>query len=466
MNRKLRQLLSLFLTCVIGVQCITGCGSNGDDSAPKSSRVLITEDKIEESFIYEQNVDEEYYTESFLAENLIFEDNTYECVVDENIISEGYYFEMTVTENVIEDVRKQLPEELEDYDIDWPAVIAKFSVGTIIIIATGVVYSHFPSTYYVIASPVEVGRDAVIGGAIAASINVGTQEIKAGGNLPEEAIKKYAVEGFADGYMWGAITSVLRCVSKNIKRPSSLVSETGDKLKIAWSGAVLDATGNVVGKAYYAKDGIYILKEAVGVTAVEIFDMAGKQVVDATAEQLAAIAAKRLPVNAVLSLGDGAARQICRTDAEGVIYSINGELLKNTTYRLGNAVYKTDTLGRIAKVTFDSLELKDSSRARRIIANSINEIGKGYEVAGDQRGHIIADRFNGNNTLANMVAMSAEANQGQYAAIEDIWADALEKGQNVSGSITFSYTEQSFRPDNFKVVYDIGEGLVTKIIVN
>lgn len=466
MNRKLRQLLSLFLACVICVQCLAGCGSSETDSTPQSSGILITENKIEESFIYEENIDEKYYTESFIAENLIFEDNTYEYVVDENVIAEGYYFEITITENAIEDVRKQLPEELEEYDIDWPAVIAKFSVGTTIIVATGVVGYYFPSTYYVIATPVEVGVEAVIGGAIAAAINVGIQELKAGGDLPAEAVRKYAVEGFADGYMWAAITSVLRCVSKNVKRPSSLTSETGEILKIAWSGAVSDAAGNVVGNAYYAKDGIYILKEAAGVTAVELFDLAGQQVVNATAEQLAAIAAKRLPANAVLALGEGTARQICRTDAEGVIYSINGELLKNTTYRLGSAIYKTDALGRIVEVSFDSLELKDPGRARRIIVNTINEIGKGYEVAGDQRGHIIADRFNGNNTLANMVAMSADANQGQYAAIEDIWAEALANGQNVSGSITFSYTEQSFRPDNFKVVYDIGEGLVTKIIVN
>lgn len=462
--RRLKQIISFLLVFVLCSQLLIGCGNN--NASFNSSGVLIKETTIDEKFIKEDKIDEQFYSEQFITENVIYEDGIYEYIVDDIVIGEGYCFQVTITENFEEEILSQLPPEIEDYDIDWPAVIAKFAVGTTIIIATGVVGYFCPSTYYVMASPVEVGTEALIGGAMAAAIEVGINELKAGGNLSEDAVKKYAIEGFADGYMWGAITSVLRVTAKNIKRPSSLTSESGEVLKIALDGAVKNASGKVLGKAYYAKDGIYILKEAGGVTAVELFDAAGKKIVNATAEQLAAIAGKKLPANTVLALGEGTVAQICRTDAEGVIYSINGELLKNTTYKLGNAVYKTDSLGRIIEVSFDKLELKEAGRPRKIITNTINEIGKGYELPGDQRGHIIADRFNGNNTLANMVPMSADANQGQYAAIEDLWAEALTDGKNVTGSLSFTYSGESFRPDRFKVTYDIGEGLISKIIVN
>lgn len=466
MGVRMRRYFSVLLAFVMIVQLLTGCGNETASSNKQSSGILITESKIDEQFITEEKIDEKYYTERFITENLIYEDGIYEYVVDEVVVGEGYCFEVTITENTIEELNALLPPELEDYDINWPAVIGKFAVGTTIIIATGVVGYFCPSTYYVMATPVEVGAEALIGGAMAAAIDVGIHELKTGGNLSEEGIKKYAIEGFADGYMWAAITSVLRVSAKNMKMPHSLTTETGEVCKIALNGAVTNAAGKTLGKAYRAKDGIYILKEVGGVTAVELFDSAGKQIANATVEQMAAIVGKHLPANAVLRLGEDVAAQICRTDAQGVIYSVNGELLKNVTYKIGNAVYKTDSIGRIVEVSFEQLELKDPGRGRRIIANTINEIGKGYELPGDQRGHIIADRFNGNNTLANMVPMSADANQGQYAAIEDIWAEALSEGKNVSGSLSFSYSGDSFRPDRFKVLYDLGEGLVTKIIVN
>ena len=466
MKKKITRVLSLILICILLVQVLSGCKSKKQGTVLQQNGILITENKIEEQYIYEQKMDEEYFSEDYIAENVSFENGIYEYIIDSIVVGECRCFEITIGEHTEEEILEQLPEEIEDYEINWPAVIGKFAVGTTIIVATGVVGYYCPSTYYVVATPVEVGIDALIGGAIAAALEVGINELKTGGQLPEAGIKKYSIEGFADGFMWGAITSVLRVTSKNIARPHSLTTETGEVCKIALNGAVKDSAGKALGNAYYAKDGIYVLKEAGKKNVVELFDLSGKQVVNGTVEQLAALAENRLPSNATLCLGEEAAAQVCKTDADGVIYCINNELQKNITYKLGNAIYKTDSAGRIAEVVFDKLELKDPGRGRRVIANTINEIGKGFELAKDQRGHIIGDRFNGDNTLANMVPMSPEANQGQYKAIEDIWEEALKNGKNVSGTIKFSYTKNSFRPDQFKVVYDIGQGPVTNIVIN
>lgn len=450
------------MVALLCFQFLLGCADSDSDYSPKSSVVYISENKIEENFVYEKSVEEELFSESFIIENFVVEEGIYECVVDEVVIAEGYYFEVTIGENSIEEIRSQLPEEIEDYDIDWTAVIAKFAVGTTVIVATGVVGAYVPSTYFVVASPIEVGAEAVLGGAISAALEVGKQEFKAGGDLPEEGIKKYAIEGFADGYMWGAITSVIRIKSKNLERTAKLIDELGNVLEILKDGTVKDAAGKVLGKAYWSENGIYLVKEGTKKATIELFDNAGKKIVNPTAEQLALCAESRLPKNALLALGE----QVCRTDSEGMIYRIDNELVKNTTYKIDNVLYRTDDMGRIVEVSFDNLELKEAGRSRKVIADFINDIGKGNELPGDQRGHIIGDRFNGDNTLANMVPMSAEANQGEYKAIEDIWAEAISNNRNVSGDITFSYTNDSFRPDYFDVVYDIGDGLVTKNIVN
>lgn len=78
-------------------------------------------------------------------------------------------------------------------------------------------------------------------------------------------------------------------------------------------------------------------------------------------------------------------QKICRTDAAGIVYRINDELVPNITYKLGTVVYQTDDYGRIVKVTFDELTLKDADRPRKVIQNTLSEIGRGYEKVNDDR---------------------------------------------------------------------------------
>ena len=114
----------------------------------------------------------------------------------------------------------------------------------------------------------------------------------------------------------------------------------------------------------------------------------------------------------------------------------------------------------------NKLILKDEGRARRIIRNTKEEIGRGFERTMDDRGHLIGDRFDGNNTLANIVSMDSKLNQGEYKAMEDLWAESIQSGKNVSGSIELTYSGDSFRPDTIEVLYDIGKGMVEKIFQN
>lgn len=464
MRYKMKRLCSLLLVFALCIQSLVGCGSDTDKRS-SSSNVYVEEGVIKEQIIAESTIDEKYLDESYITENLIYEDGIYEYIIDENVISEAYIIEVTISEDVEEEILAQFPDDFSEYEIDWAAVIGKFAVGTTIIIATGIVQHYLHSTYFLFASPIKVTRDALIGGSMEAAIRVALEADKTGNNA-EAAIKKYAIEGFADGYMWGAVTSVLSVMHKNFKLPKNLAMSSGKVGKIALDGTVLDEAGNELGKAYIGKKGIYVLNETATSTKIELFDVAGKQIVNATAEQIAQIAKGTLPPNSIFRLGTSDTAKICRTDATGIVYRINDELVPNITYKLGTVVYQTDDYGRIVKVTFDELTLKDADRPRKVIQNTLSEIGRGYEKVNDDRGHIIADRFNGNNSLANIVSMDSDLNRGEYKAMEDIWAESIKLGKNVSGTIELKYSGKSYRPDVLDVWYDIGEGSIEKVFSN
>lgn len=464
MGYKIKRLCSLLLVFVLCIQSLVGCGNNTDKHS-SSSNVYVEENVVKEQIIEESSIDEKYLDESYITENLIYENGIYEYTIDENVISEAYIIEVIISENVEEEILTQLPDDFSEYEIDWTAVIGKFAVGTTIIIATGIVQHYLHSSYFLFASPVKVTRDALIGGSMEAALRVVLEADKTGDNAEAE-IKKYAIEGFADGYMWGAVTSVLSVMHKNFKIPKSLAMSSGKVGKIALDGTVFDEAGNELGKAYFGKNGIYVLKETVSGTQLELFDAVGKQIANATAEQMAQITKGTLPSNSIFRLGTSDTAKICRTDAAGIVYCINDELVPNIKYKLGTAVYQTDDYGRIVKVTFDELTLKDADRPRKVIQNTLSEIGRGCEKANDDRGHIIADRFNGNNSLANIVSMDSDLNRGEYKAMEDIWAESIKLGKSVSGTIELKYSGKSYRPDMLDVWYDIGEGSVEKVFSN
>jgi len=442
---RIKRCLSLVLVMALIVQLFAGCSNQGASSGNNNR---IEESKIYQDFIANHEINEEYIQAEYICENLIYEEGIYEIVLCEQFICQSYVIETVITEDSATDLAGQLPSEMADYDINWPKVISQFAVGTAVILVVGIVYHETKGqSYFLFGSPVGVATEAIIAGAIDATISVmiNCPEDEA----PQQKVTKYAVEGFAEGYMWGAISSVV----ENIVKPNYLNSPTLGKLKIDNWGNVTDKAGNAIGKALYnSGQKSFSLIDDAG-RAIGFFDSSGKAILDVVTEAL--------EPNSFFwrGFGDDAVR--CWTDAMGSIYRIGDDLVPNTSYILDGVKYQTDDLGRIVSVTFDQLKLKPQGQNRKSLQGiTIEALGRGYEVAGDQKGHIIGDRFCGANSIANLVPMSPKLNQGDYWAIENLWAEAIQNGQLVEGTIKFLYDGASYRPSRMDITYLI-DGLET-----
>lgn len=469
MRKRFRRYLSLLLISALLLQCLTGCSGGGNNG---NGQVYIEENFVKESFVDEDFLDEKYLEESYIYENLLYEEGVYEYKIEEEIISQAVVIEVVVGENTEDEILAMLPEELDDYNIEWAKVIGKFAAGTAIIITVGVINNYIRSkgiepTYFMMCTTKNVVKEALVGGAIAATLNVAINDVQ-DGELPEEAIKKYTIEGYADGYMWGAISAVLKVSGTNIKRLNSLKLAMGKKATINSAGQVFDEAGKLLGKAYYDKNGIWHLVSASS-KQVMFFDKKGKQIVDVAVLASKGLSDGKLPSNGILRLAADSTENVilCYTDDLGQIYKEGKNLIPNITYKLRGYTYSTDEKGRIVKVVFEKLRLKPEGRGRLIIRDSLDDIGHGFaENATDDRGHLIADMFDGDNTLANIVPMDKNINRGSVAAMESNWAKCITEGGNVSGSIDITYSGSSFRPDKFKYVYDMGQGKVETVITN
>ena len=153
----------------------------------------------------------------------------------------------------------------------------------------------------------------------------------------------------------------------------------------------------------------------------------------------------------------------CATDDLGQLYRVGDDLVPNMSYKINGYKYVTDAMGRIESAE-GFLQLK-THEGRLTIKDTIQSIGKGFEELFDQRGHLIADRFNGSNGLENIVAMGGEVNQKAYAAIEQKCADALADGAEVFFKVEPLYEGGSFRPSSFAITDIIdGEETVTFLL--
>ena len=153
----------------------------------------------------------------------------------------------------------------------------------------------------------------------------------------------------------------------------------------------------------------------------------------------------------------------CATDDLGQLYRVGDDLVPNMSYEINGYKYVTDAMGRVESAE-GFLQLK-THEGRLTIKDTIQSIGKGFEELFDQRGHLIADRFNGSNGLENIVAMGGEVNQKAYAAIEQKCADALADGAEVFFKVEPLYEGGSFRPSSFAITDIIdGEETVTFLL--
>lgn len=150
-------------------------------------------------------------------------------------------------------------------------------------------------------------------------------------------------------------------------------------------------------------------------------------------------------------------------DSNGEQYRVDDSLEPGTSYELNGYHFETDDMGRISWVEGD-LSLRD--RDRLSIRDSISDIGKGDEEETDDRGHIVADLFNGPNGLENMFPQNYAVNRGSYKALEAELAKAVDKGDDVRANYELAYSGDSFRPDEVVVTYIINDQIYERRFPN
>ena len=427
--------LLLILTLLFS---LIGCGS---DDPQNNQSASIEEDVIEEDVVVKDEISyDEQLPDDIITDNIIYDEGVYECVINDDIICDVVLIDVVVGETTEKDIEAQLPEEYKDYDIDWGKVIGKFAVGTAIIIAVGFIdYATENQAAFFFGTPGSVAKDAIASGVSVAVINTAIQ-CAIDGKPTKKKIKKYAIEGFADGYMWGAITSV----TKNMISKKKLKFANGATAKVRNNGEVLDKAGKSIGKAFYKKGKIYFTD---GNDVVKnVFSSSGKELTNVT---------KALPANSILQVNDF---EKTYTDSKGIIYRIGNSLGKGKQYSINGYDYSTDNLGRINSFAAKKLKLKAAGEGRLDIVDSLETIAKGAQKQGDDRGHLIADMFGGDNSLANIVAMNGKLNKGEYKAMELTWQRALQEGKNVTVNGELIFSGNSQRPDKIIVKYIIENG--------
>ncbi|WP_294431261.1 AHH domain-containing protein [uncultured Treponema sp.] len=121
------------------------------------------------------------------------------------------------------------------YRIDWKKVLTKYSIGTTVIVITGVVSLCAGTLPLATAGYIATGAftgaagGAVIGAATDALITGSLAFLK---GEPKAQIYKAAIEGSADGFMWGAITGAIASGSKSAKELKKGVPVLNSKGKI------------------------------------------------------------------------------------------------------------------------------------------------------------------------------------------------------------------------------------------
>lgn len=139
-------------------------------------------------------------------------------------------------------------------------------------------------------------------------------------------------------------------------------------------------------------------------------------------------------------------------DDNGNIFRVGDGLVPNNEYTINGYKYETDSNGRIISAE-GKLQVKDHEGRREM--DSRHTVDKGNYKETDDRGHLIADMFNGSGGLENVVPMDANLNRGDYVKLEKSLAEAVKDGADVRLKVEPKYEGDSARPSEFKVSYTI-----------
>ncbi len=162
---------------------------------------------------YEDVYYEDVYLEPVYYEDVLLESISYSGTIIEDVYYGGIdlrnYKISTYTITGKEKASDFFNDSVSsEYRTNWKKVIGKYAIGTTIIVITGVVAVASGGTVGYIAAGAFTGAagSAVSGAAIGALIEGSLAALK--GNT-KEAVFKQAIEGSADGFMWGAITGAV-----------------------------------------------------------------------------------------------------------------------------------------------------------------------------------------------------------------------------------------------------------------
>lgn len=144
-------------------------------------------------------------------------------------------------------------------------------------------------------------------------------------------------------------------------------------------------------------------------------------------------------------------------DDKGKVYRKGDQLEPNSEFQVREYTYKTDDKGRVISAE-GKLRQRDPSHTVESERNNMDKmsaVGKGDQKEGDERGHLIALRFDGSGGIENLSPMSGEVNRKDYAKLEDKLADALNNGADVRLKVEPKFEGDSNRPSEYKVSYSI-----------
>lgn len=140
-------------------------------------------------------------------------------------------------------------------------------------------------------------------------------------------------------------------------------------------------------------------------------------------------------------------------DDNGVKFREGDSLLPNKEFEVNGYKYCTDDRGRVISAG-GQLQVKDHEGRRDMDPRAA--VDKGDMRESDDRGHLIADRFNGSGGIENLVPMDSDLNQhGDYMKMENTLADAMQSGAKVELKVEPIYQADASRPSEFKVTYRI-----------
>lgn len=151
-------------------------------------------------------------------------------------------------------------------------------------------------------------------------------------------------------------------------------------------------------------------------------------------------------------------------DDNGNLYRVENDLAPNTKYEINGYKYTTDDQGRIVSVE-GILHMKDRE-GRLSIKDSIEDIGKGDQKEGDDRGHLIGDQFDGSNGLENMIPQDANINRNDFKNFENELAKEVKEGKEVNVKIEPIYEGDSKRPVAVVVTYSIDSEESVRVFPN